>query len=231
MTEGAAREAVDFDQYATNYDAELDRGISLSGEDKDFFARGRVEWLAECLKDRRPERVLDYGCGIGSTSPLLMSVLGARDVVGVDTSAEAIALAQQSAPTGIRFDTIAGYQPNGEMDAVYCNGVFHHIPPPERASAIQYVRDALRPGGVFSFWENNPWNPGTRIVMSRIPFDRDAVLVSALEAKRLLRAAGFEILSVHFMFVFPNALRALRPLERSLSRLPLGAQYQVLCRK
>lgn len=231
MTEGAAREAVDFDQFATNYDAELDRGISLSGEDKDFFARGRVEWLAECLKDQRPARVLDYGCGIGSTSPLLTSVLGAHSVVGVDTSGEAIALARKSAPPNISFDTIASYRPSGDMDAVYCNGVFHHIPPAERAGAIQYVRESLRPGGVFAFWENNPWNPGTRIVMSRIPFDRDAVLVSALEAKRLLRAAGFEILSTHFMFVFPNALRVLRPLERPLSGLPLGAQYQVLCRK
>jgi SAM-dependent methyltransferase len=222
---------VDFNEFVGDYDAALDRGISLSGEDKDFFARGRVEWLSGCIQDERPERVLDYGCGTGSTSSLLQSVLGARSVVGVDTSTEALAAAAREAAKGVTFSAIADYRPAGDVDVVYCNGVFHHIPPSERAGAIQYVSDSLRPGGLFSFWENNPWNPGTRLVMSRIPFDRDAVLVSAPEARRLLRAGGFEILGTHFLFVFPNMLRALRPLERSLTRLPLGAQYQVLCRK
>lgn len=222
---------VDFNEFAGNYDAALDRGISLSGEDKDFFARGRVEWLRSCIQDSRPQRVLDYGCGTGSASPLLHRVLGARAVVGVDTSVESIAVAKRSAASGISFSSIDEYRPAADIDVAYCNGVFHHIPLAERAGAIQYVRDSLRPAGLFSFWENNPWNPGTRLVMSRIPFDRDAILVSALEARRLLRAGGFEILGTHFLFVFPKMLSALRALERSLTRLPLGAQYQVLCRK
>jgi len=222
---------VDFDAFASEYDAALDRGISLSGEDKDFFARGRVEWLKRCIANVRPERVLDYGCGTGSTSPLLRSVLGANSVIGVDTSMQEIALARRNAGSGLGFATIGEFKPPGDVDLAYCNGVFHHIPLSQRASAIQFIRDSLRPGGLFSFWENNPWNPGTRLVMSRIPFDRDAILVSAREARRLARAGGFKVLSTHFLFVFPNPLRALRKLEPSLSSLPLGAQYQVLCQK
>ena len=67
--------------------------------------------------------------------------------------------------------------------------------------------------------------------MNRIPFDRDAIMLSAPEAKRLLRSAEFDILRVDFLFIFPRALRALRSLEPVLSRLPLGAQYQVLVQK
>ncbi|HWZ92729.1 MAG TPA: class I SAM-dependent methyltransferase, partial [Polyangiaceae bacterium] len=189
------------------------------------------EWLQSCTQNSRPERVLDYGCGTGTASLLFRTVLGASSVIGVDTSAEAIALAERTATDGVTFQRIDDYRPSGDVDIAYCNGVFHHIPPAERAGAIRYVRDSLRTGGLFSFWENNPWNPGTRIVMSRIPFDRDAILVSALEARRLLRAQGFEILSTHFLFVFPKFLSALRKLETPLARLPLGAQYQVLCRK
>jgi SAM-dependent methyltransferase len=221
---------VDFDDFAGEYDAALERGISLSGENKDFFARGRVEWLRQCIGGTRPERVLDYGCGTGSTSPLLQNVLGASSVIGVDTSKEEIALARRNAGSGLSFATIDELKPQG-VDVAYCNGVFHHVPLNQRAGAIEYIRDSLRPGGIFSFWENNPWNPGTRLVMSRIPFDRDAILVSAREARRLVRAAGFEVLSTHFLFVFPKMLRALRKLERPLTSLPLGAQYQVLCRK
>ena len=192
MNSGANNtQPVDFDAFASEYDAALDRGISLSGEGKDFFARGRVEWLRGCVEGVRPERVLDYGCGTGSTSPLLQSVLGARSVIGVDTSKEEIALARRTAGSGLSFATIGERKPQGDVDVAYCNGVFHHIPLTERAGAIEYIRDSLRPGGMFSFWENNPWNPGTRLVMSRIPFDRDAILVSAREARRLARAGGF----------------------------------------
>ena len=96
---------------------------------------------------------------------------------------------------------------------------------------MRLVYKSLRPGGIFSFWENNPWNPGTRYVMSRIPFDRDAVTLSAFQARRLIQAAGFQILRVDFLFIFPRSLSWLRVFEPGLTKLPFGAQYQVLCRR
>jgi hypothetical protein len=67
--------------------------------------------------------------------------------------------------------------------------------------------------------------------MSRIPFDRDAIMVFPHEARRLLRQAGFEILRTDYLFIFPRPLSALRLLEPPLSRLPFGAQYQILARR
>jgi hypothetical protein len=67
--------------------------------------------------------------------------------------------------------------------------------------------------------------------MSRIPFDRDAVTLSFLEAEALLRRAGFRSVATSFHFFFPKALSRLRPLETWLERVPLGAQYCVLARK
>jgi hypothetical protein len=67
--------------------------------------------------------------------------------------------------------------------------------------------------------------------MSRIPFDRDAITLTAGEARRLLRGAGFEIVRTDFLFIFPRVLSWCRGLEPLVARLPLGAQYQVLCRK
>lgn len=52
-------------------------------------------------------------------------------------------------------------------------------------AVVDLVRRSLRPGGVFAFWEINPWNPGTRHVMSRIPFDRDAIMLTPPEARWL----------------------------------------------
>jgi hypothetical protein len=67
--------------------------------------------------------------------------------------------------------------------------------------------------------------------MSRVPFDKDAQMLFPHQARHLLRAGGFEIVLTDYLFVFPAMLKALRPLEPSLCKLPLGGQYMVLARK
>jgi len=109
---------------------------------------------------------------------------------------------------------------------------FHHIEPESRIAAVQNIHRALRPGGRLALFENNPWNPGTRLVMSRIPFDRDAITLSLPEAKHLVRCGGFtETPASWSLFYFPQPLAFLRFSERALSYLPLGAQYCVLAAK
>ena len=223
-----------FDDFASSYDKALAQGLAVSGENKEYFARHRIEWLKHCLDRLReePRTAMEFGCGSGSTVPILLELLGIRSAVGVDVSAGLLDLAQKAfGSERACFLQLTEYQPNGENDLVYCNGVFHHIPPQERAEAVAYVSRCLRPGGVFALWENNPWNPGTRYVMKRIPFDADAVTLNCLEVRRLLTAAGLEIARTDFHFIFPRMLGWLRGLEPLVSRLPIGAQYQVLARK
>ena len=223
-----------FDACAKTYDAALDRGISLSGESKEYFARTRIDWLSYRLRQHgcQPRRVLDYGCGTGGSAPELLDRLSAASVTGVDVSGESIERARsQHAGRDGGFSTLDDRQPVAEYDLAYCNGVFHHIEPADRGGALAYISRALSGRGYFAFWENNPWNPGTRLVMRRIPFDRDAKTLSAPAARRLLDGAGFEIISTDFLFLFPRVLAAFRPLETRLTRWPAGAQYMVLCRK
>ena len=226
-------EPAEFDRFADNYDECLNDALAASGETKEFFARARVEWLAKCLAEfGLPARsVLDYGCGTGDTTALLGECLGSQSVVGLDVSERSLERARGTHGARCRFLTFAEYSPDGSVDAIYCNGVFHHIPVAERAEAIAYIGRCLRPGGVFALWENNPWNPGSQYVMHKCVFDQDAVKISPPEAARLLRKAGFEILGTDFRFFFPRALRAMRPLEAFLAKVPLGGQYQVLARK
>jgi len=224
----------EFDEYAEDYDAALDRGIALSGEDKDYFARRRMEWLRHRLDGLtdRPKRVMDFGCGSGTATPFFFDVLGASFVLGVDTSAKSLDVAtHQYGSDRTKFQLLDRYQPSGTMDVVYSNGVFHHIPPGERATALGCIWNSLRPGGLFALWENNPLNPGTRLVMSRIPFDRNAVPLTAFAARRLLQAGRFDVLRTDHLFIFPRALNVLRGVEPSLSSFPIGAQYQILSRK
>jgi len=228
------KDQVHFDEYAENYDAALNQGLSATGEGKDYFAAARIEWLARCMADlaERPRRVMDYGCGDGSSSERLLTVLNAESLIGVDTSQKSLELATQNfGSNNCSFLPVAEYSPNNGLDLVYCNGVFHHIPVAGRAAVLDYIWRSLRPGGLFALWENNPWNPGTRYVMSRIPFDRDAITLTPPEARVLMRRVGFEVVRTDSLFFFPRQLKWLRWMEPCLSTLSLGGQYQVLCRK
>ena len=226
--------AAEFDKFADVYEADLNAALSATGENQDYFARGRVKFLANCLRDLReqPQAAMDYGCGIGGTAVLLQEVAGASRVVGLDISERSLERARtEHVSNHIRFQTFAEFKPEADLDLAYCNGVFHHIPPEERAHAVRYIHESLRPGGLLAFWENNPWNPGTRYVMAKCVFDRDARTLSPPQARYLLKEAGFDIIRTDFLFYFPRALQSFRKLESGLRKLPLGAQFQVLCRR
>lgn len=231
-TEDSAGPA-EFDAYAANYDAELNKGLRISGESKEYFAEGRMLRLRTRLAELgiTPSDVLDFGCGTGSATPFFFDILGIRRLLGVDPSESSLAEArdQWGGFTATFSMSTAGWEDS--CDLAFCNGVFHHIPLAERDAAFAAVRGSLKPGGAFAFWENNPWNPLTRLAMRLVPFDADAILVWPHQARRQLRENGFEVLRTDYAFFFPRFLAPLRFLEPWLRWLPLGGQYLVLCRK
>jgi trans-aconitate methyltransferase len=224
-----------FDRFHSDYDAVLGRGLAATGEDRLYFARGRVAFLGRCLREaglKPPLSLLDFGCGTGAATPFFFDELGVERVVGVDVSERSLDIARAAHGSDrVRFVSLREFSPAGEFQIAFCNGVFHHVQPPERAGLMRLLRDSLSPEGLFALWENNPWNPGTRYVMSRIAFDRDAVTLSSREAVRMVASSGLEMLRTDYYFFFPRMLRALRFLEPALSKVPLGGQYQVLSRR
>ncbi len=223
-----------FDVYAESYDNALNHALAVTGADKHYYCEQRVTWLRQCLAalEEQPRRGMDYGCGNGSSTPLLASSLGLEQVVGIDVAPKIVAKArEQYSSPDIRFGTVSDELTPAAFDVVYCNGVFHHIPPQERPSAIEYIHRCLRSGGLFALWENNPWSPAARYVMARCAFDKDALMLTPGETRGLLQRGGFEIISTDFLFIFPEFLKIFRPVEQIVRHLPLGAQYQVLARK
>src|SRR5258708_19639964 len=126
----------------------LDKGIHLSGEDQFYFIEGRLrDLLARLPSGFNPQRILDFGCGIGSTSKYLSELFPDAQVLGVDTAAPAIKYAREHHATSqVRFDTIHQLPTEGSFDLAYCNGVFHHISPAERQAAGALVYPSLAPG-------------------------------------------------------------------------------------
>ncbi|MFP6873998.1 MAG: class I SAM-dependent methyltransferase [Verrucomicrobiales bacterium] len=224
----------EFDNFADHYDAALMRGLRLTGESKSYFARKRICLLADNMENlsAKTASVLDFGCGTGSTTPFFRQHLNADTITGIDPSDKSLVAARKKhGSTTSTFINTRIFKIKSGCDLAYCNGVFHHIQIADRIAAASQVFDSLKPGGYFSFWENNPWNPMTRFIMNRVPFDEDAKLLWPKNARAILCAAGFEIVSTDFAFIFPAGLKFLRFLEHPLRKLPLGGQYHVLCKK
>lgn len=224
----------EFDEHAADYSDQLNQGLAWSGEGQEYYCAGRVRFLAARLRAMgfAARRVLDFGCGTGAALPVLLAELTADQVVGLDPSPASLELARAAFP-GPRVGCVlpGDFTPRADFDLVFTNGVFHHIPPAQRPAALALIRASLRPGGLLAFWENNPINPGTRLLMRSLPFDRDARPIMPWAARTLITSAGLVRLATDYQFFFPAFMAALRPLEARLSKLPLGAQYMVLAAK
>jgi SAM-dependent methyltransferase len=218
---------------SNEYDAMLNEGLRLSGEDKFFFLKGRVADLQKELGIKNVSKILDFGCGIGDSTHYLSSVFTGAKVHGVDTAFNAITHARlKYNQPAVSFELLNNFNADDEYDLCYVNGVFHHIPPHLREDALRVIYKALKPTGMLALFENNPWNPGTRLVMSRISFDKDAILLTPRETRSLLSSVGFKkIINTRFLFYFPRVLSFLRRIEPFLVKVPFGAQYYVLAQK
>jgi 2-polyprenyl-3-methyl-5-hydroxy-6-metoxy-1,4-benzoquinol methylase len=101
-------------------------------------------------------RLLDFGCGSGSSSALLARLLPDTEIVGVELDRSLLKLASakmahhglrnvrfQASPCGTRLP-----ENIGSFDFIVLSAVYEHLLPNERCELMPLVWAALRPGGV-----------------------------------------------------------------------------------
>ena len=224
----------EFDKSARNYEALFRPWLKIAGAPREYFARSRVNWLSFLLHEQEffPRQIMDFGCGTGMSLSLLANTFKAEKIIGLDTSEESLAVARESTGSWpVQLATPAQYVPQQDLDLVFCNGVFHHIPAAEQGAVMNYVYRCLRPGGMFAMWENNPWNPIHHFAMKHSEIDKNAVPLSPPESRQLVSSERFQVIRTDYLFFFPGYFSWLHPVEKLLVKLPLGAQYQVLALK
>jgi SAM-dependent methyltransferase len=229
----------EFDKFAQEYQDQLAAGLAASGEGPEYFAEYKIADIARMQRLLGQDtggalQVLDFGAGIGSSVPYVHKHLPGAALTCLDVSQRSLDIAQQRFPDQARYTAFDGqHMPaaDGQFDIAYAMCVFHHIPQGQHVALLQELRRVLKPGGSLYVFEHNPHNPLTRKVVRDCPFDENAQLIAAPELRLRLRAAGFDTVALRYRIFFPHALRALRPLERLLAWLPLGAQYFTLARK
>lgn len=222
----------EFDRFAQEYSALHARNIAASGETPDFFAAYKIRDIAAEIRRRGIgcDSVLDFGAGVGNSIPWVRTHLPSAQLYCVDVSERSLRVAQQRFGDRERFVLFDGDTLPFDthcFDLAYAMCVFHHIPHDRHVQLLREIRRVMRPNGRLAIFEHNPYNPLTRRAVDTCEFDRNAVLISASGMRRACRAAGFGQVSASYRIFFPRSLKALRPAERLLRAIPLGAQYAV----
>ena len=224
-------DVAEFDKFAEEYRASHAQNIKISGEEPDYFARYKIDEVVRRWRDlgkAAPAAVLDFGTGIGNSLPYLKAAFPEAKLTGVDVSEKSLAVAGQRFPGTAELVAYDGSNPPfepGSFDLIFSACVFHHIPQSEHVRLFSDLRKLLKPGGAAIIFEHNPVNPVTRYIVATCPFDENAVLIPAGDFVKRQREAGFAKVEAAYTGFFLGSLKALRPLERYMTAIPVGAQY------
>ncbi|HWP67103.1 MAG TPA: methyltransferase domain-containing protein [Candidatus Limnocylindria bacterium] len=92
-------------------------------------------------------RVVDLGCGTGELTRLVHERLGARETLGIDTSANMLAAAAAHAGGGLRFEQrdAAAFDDRDAWDVVFSNALIQWLP--DHPRLLARLLAAVVPGG------------------------------------------------------------------------------------
>ena len=224
----------EFDKFADEYRALHAENIRISGENPEYFAEYKIADIAAELAREgvaAPRTALDFGAGVGYSVPFFKRHLPSARVTCLDVSRKSLDVGTARHGGSAEFRHFDGARIpclDNTFAVALASCVFHHIEHAEHVALLAEIRRVLEPGGRLFVFEHNPLNPLTRYAVNTCAFDEHARLMPAWTMRRRMRAAGFHDVRARYRIFFPHALRGLRPLEQSLTWLPLGAQYYVV---
>lgn len=129
-------------------------------------------WIRQSLIETimgRPRRILDLGCGTGSTTLMLKQAFPQAEVIGLDLSPYMLVMAKHKAETtDLRFDSAHRKQinwyhgkaeatgfPNESFDLVTASLLFHETPPAVSKAILQEAFRLSTAGGQTLILEGN----------------------------------------------------------------------------
>lgn len=225
----------EFDLLADDYQAQHRANIAVTGERPEYFAEYKIADLAALVKERglAAGHVLDFGSGIGNSLPFFRKYFSVSQLSCADVSMRSMDIAQSRFPgkeTYVHIDSSIPL-PAHSQDIVFSACVFHHIPHEEHGHWLAELLRVTRPGGLLAIYEHNPLNPLTVRAVNTCPLDLNARLIGGGAMCGRAMRSGWEDARVDYKVFFPSLLRFMRPLERHLNWLGLGAQYRMTARR
>lgn len=230
-----------FDQYAQNYDEGHTKAVALSGFKPSYFHEYKLKEMVDYLKAEglveKKLKLLDFGCGTGSSAKYIRQYLPNVEIWGTDVSADSIKVAKKT-NKGMKNVTFAPFDGTNipfdeKFDIIFVANVFHHIRYENHEKVLKNIYKKLNKNGYLFIFELNPINPLTMLVAIRndYRFDKDAKLLNPYYTKNLLQAVGLSERKLRFKIFFPQFASFLIPYEKYLYKVPIGAHYYYIAKK
>ncbi|MGI8584554.1 MAG: class I SAM-dependent methyltransferase [Chitinophagaceae bacterium] len=225
----------DFDAYARDYRSIHTANIKISGADSFYFAEMKVKLLQQ-FEENIPLKILDVGCGDGTTEVFINKHFPAWEITAIDVSEKSIVEAKNKKIIKTDFKIYNGNtipSSNKNFDMIFMAGVLHHIDFRLHNGFVKEISRVLKQDGRFYLFEHNPFNPVTRHLVSTCVFDKKAKLLKSSYTERLLQKNNFVVNKKNFIIFFPRKgiLSKLIFLEKYLQWMPLGGQYFIVANK
>ena len=179
---------------------------------RSYNIRLRRETVREMLGERRPESILDIGCGDGSLSLQLLT--GENRLMLVDITASMLEVATSRVPETLRPSVKtfhgdflqASFEP-ASFDLILCMGVLAHVDSPSEVAAR--ICTLLKPGGMAIVTISSGRHPlgwlRSKYVGMRDLFVQPLYKLKWVSSREVLRkfAAGGAALQRSFRYNFP----------------------------
>ncbi len=152
-----------------------------------------------------PRLIYDLGCGTGDVTRILANRFADAEVIGVDSSSEMLARANEiESPANWLETDIASFEPSAPADLLYSNAALHWLG--DHADLFPRLARSLKVGGVLAVQIPQSWGQESHRLMRSVleggnddasPLGSPALRESLAEPWVLKASTYFEILSPH----------------------------------
>ncbi|ACK72691.1 Methyltransferase type 11 [Gloeothece citriformis PCC 7424] len=167
----------------------------------------------------QPRRILDLGCGTGSTTLLLKQTFVDGEIIGIDLSPYMLAMANYKAKqAGLSVQWQQGnalktHFPDASFDVVTASLLFHETPPMVAESILKECFRLLIPGGQVIIFDGN------QKILRQTPwlmeiFEEPYIEAYANESvEAWMGLAGFEAVQTQDIWLTNQVTRGIKPLS------------------
>ena len=218
---------VNFDNFTSNYENTISKSFGVIDDNVSYYHEAK-SIIAKNEIGYNPNKILDFGCGIGSMIKFLKKNFKDSKFYAYDESLKSLEHVKRNYPDVNcldRFDT------SEKFDLIFVSNVVHHVKSKDRSNFFQKIYKLLDNNGYLLIYEHNPYNPITRKIVANCEFDVDAELIKKKDLIKLCNENNFQLHKSGYIHFFPSKLKFLFNLEKYLKWLFLGAQYFCIFKK
>ena len=221
------KKIVNFDNFSSEYESKILESFGKIDNNLSYYHSSKAK-IAKRELNYSPNKILDFGCGVGSILKFLKENFPDSKFYAYDQSKKSLKILKSKFPD---VNCIYNLNTIEKFDLIILSNVVHHIKSVDRNSVFRKIFKLLDDNGKLLIYEHNPYNPVTLKVVANCEFDADAELINKKKLVKLCVNNKFKLQKSGYIHFFPSKLKIFFNLEKFLKWFFLGAQYFCIFKK